>query len=67
MVVTKNGRYISMTAINMHDDVFDNLRQFQFHQDKIGEVTFNYVPKEDGISISSIPPQHQILLKFKFR
>ncbi len=44
-IVTSTGRHISMTAINMHDDIFDGLRQFQFAQTKMGEVTFCYVPK----------------------
>jgi phenylacetate-CoA ligase len=45
VIVTRRGRYISMTAINMHDDIFDSLRQFQFLQEKAGEVIFRYVPK----------------------
>jgi len=45
-VVTKTGRLISMTAINMHSNVFNNLKQFQFYQDKRGEATFNIVKKE---------------------
>jgi phenylacetate-CoA ligase len=44
-LVTKDKRLISMTAINMHDDIFDDLMQFRFYQDKMGEVTFNYVRK----------------------
>jgi len=42
VIVTATGRYISMTAINMHDDTFDGLRQFQFFQDQPGRVTFRY-------------------------
>lgn len=45
VIVTASGRYISMTAINMHDDVFDGLRQFQFFQERPGEIIFNYVSK----------------------
>jgi len=45
LIITKNNRLISMTAINMHSDVFDNLKQFQFYQDKKGEVVFNVVKK----------------------
>jgi len=45
LIVTKTGRLISMTAINMHSDVFDNIKQFQFYQDKKGEVIFNVVKK----------------------
>jgi len=45
-IVTRTGRLISMTAINMHSDVFDNIRQFQFYQEKRGEVIFNISRKE---------------------
>lgn len=45
IIVTGTGRYISMTAINMHDDIFDPIRQFQFFQDQPGKVVFNYIPK----------------------
>jgi phenylacetate-CoA ligase len=45
VIVTGTGRYISMTAINMHDGIFDHLRQFQFLQTTPGEVVFHYVAK----------------------
>lgn len=45
LIVTRTGRLISMTAINMHSDVFDNIKQFQFYQDKRGKVFFNIVRK----------------------
>jgi phenylacetate-CoA ligase len=44
-IVTKNDRYISMTSINFHDDIFDNIKQFQFYQDKKGEVLFQFIPR----------------------
>jgi phenylacetate-CoA ligase len=47
MIVTGTGRFISMTAINMHDDIFDLIRQFQFVQEAVGEVVFQYVPRRD--------------------
>ncbi len=43
LIVTATGRYISMTSINMHSDVFDNVKQFQFRQKEPGAVTFNVV------------------------
>jgi len=46
VIVTASGRYISMTAINMHSDVFDNIRQFQFYQDTPGKVEFHAVRKD---------------------
>jgi len=43
LILSSRGRYISMTQINMHSPVFDNVHQFQFHQRTAGEVTFNIV------------------------
>jgi len=45
-IVTGTGRYISMTAMNFHDDIFDHIQQFQFYQEEKGKVTFCYIPKE---------------------
>lgn len=45
-IITATGRYISMTAINMHDDIFDGIRQFRFRQERPGHVIFQYVPAE---------------------
>ena len=42
-IVTGDDRLISMTAINMHNSLFDNVRQFQFYQEKKGEVDLNLV------------------------
>ena len=44
-IVTGTGRYISMSAMNMHDRLFDALIQFQFRQERAGEVTFLYLPR----------------------
>lgn len=38
-IIGKSGGRISMTAINMHDETFEGVRQFQFHQRRRGEVT----------------------------
>lgn len=43
LIITNNNRLISMTAINMHNSLFDNVRQFQFYQEKRGEVVLNIV------------------------
>jgi phenylacetate-CoA ligase len=45
-IITSTGRYISMTAINMHDDIFDHVKQFQFYQEKEGQVIFRYIPTD---------------------
>jgi len=45
LIVTKNGNLVSMAALNMHSDVFDNVKQFQFYQDTPGEVVLRLVKK----------------------
>lgn len=45
IIVSRTGRFITMTAINMHDNIFDSLKQFQFYQDEPGKLLFRYVPK----------------------
>ena len=50
VIVTEDGRYISMAAINMHSRIFDALRQFQFLQEKPGCVVFRYVAKHPPLS-----------------
>ncbi len=52
-IVSSKGRYISMVAINMHSDVFDNVKQFQFYQEKKGEVFFNVVKKDNYTKLDS--------------
>lgn len=41
-MATASGRLAPVTALNMHDDVFDCLRQFQFFQERPGELTLKY-------------------------
>ncbi|HYG98446.1 MAG TPA: hypothetical protein VD837_04890 [Terriglobales bacterium] len=45
LMVTADGRYISMTAINMHSDLFDNVKQFQFVQDVPGKIEMRIIRK----------------------
>ncbi len=44
-IVTAKGRYISPTMINMHDDTFDSVKQFQFYQKEAGKVIFRFIPR----------------------
>ena len=46
MIVTRKENLISITALNMHSNVFDNVKQFQFYQDKKGEVIFNIICRD---------------------
>ncbi len=43
-LVSATGRRVSLTAINMHDGIFDGLLAVQFRQTKAGEVDFCYQP-----------------------
>ena len=46
LIITKNGNLISMAAMNMHSDIFDNVRQFQFFQNIPGKIILKVVKKE---------------------
>lgn len=43
-LVAKDGSSISWTAVNMHDDTFDNVLRFQFYQDIPGVAELRVVP-----------------------
>jgi phenylacetate-CoA ligase len=43
-LVSALGRRISLTAFNMHDDVFDDLYGVQFYQEEPGVAEFRFVP-----------------------
>jgi len=51
-IVGKNHQLVSMTAVNMHDDIFDDLELFRFYQDVIGKVTFNYIKKASKMKVN---------------
>jgi phenylacetate-CoA ligase len=63
-VITKTGRMISLTAINMHDDTFDCVRQFQFRQSEAGRLTLNYIPKPTCDTYALEKMQSKLLAKF---
>lgn len=42
-LVAGDGTEISWTALNMHDDTFDHVRQFQFYQDTPGQAVLRAV------------------------
>jgi phenylacetate-CoA ligase len=46
VLVANDGSEISWTALNMHDDTFLNVRQFQFFQEKSGQAILRIVPAE---------------------
>ncbi|MEK6677771.1 MAG: glycosyltransferase [Planctomycetota bacterium] len=43
-LITRDGRRISLTALNMHDDTFDRVARFQFSQSEPGETLLRLVP-----------------------
>ncbi len=45
IIISRTGRYISMAAMNMHSNVFEHVKQFQFQQRTRGEVKFVIVGK----------------------
>jgi phenylacetate-CoA ligase len=46
VLIAVNGHEISWTALNMHDDTFVNVRQFQFMQEKEGQAILYIVPAD---------------------
>ena len=62
-IVTGTGRHISMTSINMHDDTFDNVQQFQFEQSTKGELRFHYIPKSTWCDGAAEKIRQRLLLK----
>ncbi len=63
-VITGTGRTIAMTAINMHDDIFDHVKQFQFYQEEKGKIVFRYIPKETCTEGIVSDMQRRLLVKF---
>lgn len=47
VLVAANGSEISWTALNMHDDTFLHVRQFQFVQETPGRAVLRVVPAND--------------------
>ena len=43
-LVAGDGSVISATALNLHDDTFEEIRQYQFYQDTPGEAELRVVP-----------------------
>jgi phenylacetate-CoA ligase len=46
LIIGKTGRILSTSMLNMHDDSYDHLKQFQFHQSEQGILNLRFVPKE---------------------
>ena len=74
-LIAIDGSVISMTALNVHDDTFENVREYQFVQSIPGEVTLLVIPintlSEDNqrriIANMTKRLQGQIVLKLETR
>ena len=62
-LVSGTGRKISLTAFNMHDDVFDGLYAVQFYQEEAGLAEFRYVAGPDFHSSRLIQIEKQVRKK----
>lgn len=47
LILTRSGRYLSTSMLNMHDNFYDRIKQFQFLQREPGRVIFRFIPKEN--------------------
>lgn len=45
-IVTRNNNYIPITALNSHSDMFDNVKQFQYYQNRKDKLILRIVRKE---------------------
>ena len=63
MIIRGDGAHISITALNMHSDIFDNVRQFQFYQDTPGELIINVIRAKDYSENDTIRIRRQLLAK----
>jgi phenylacetate-CoA ligase len=53
-LVSNDGSGIPWTAVNVHDDTFAHVRQFQFVQDTPGRAVLNIVPAEGYTDVDSV-------------
>ena len=64
VVVTAEGSLISWTALNMHDDTFDGLRQYQLRQEVAGKAVLRIVPAPEFNEISERRMRRRLEQKF---
>jgi phenylacetate-CoA ligase len=74
-LIATDGSVISMTALNVHDDTFRNVREYQFHQSIPGKAILCIIPiidideKEQQRIVTNMNKrlQGQVLLELKIR
>ena len=63
MILTKQNSTISITALNMHTDLFDHVIQYQFHQKEKGKVELKIIKSDQFTSAD----EEKILKSFKMK
>lgn len=66
-LVTSDGTSITWTALNMHDDTFNNVQQFQFYQDTPGRAVLRIVPTRSYTDTDKQRIEHRLQQKFDQR
>jgi phenylacetate-CoA ligase len=66
-LVTSDGASITWTALNMHDDTFTNVQQFQFYQDTPGRAVLRIVPTRSYTDSDRQRIAHRLQQKFDQR
>jgi phenylacetate-CoA ligase len=61
LIVTKSGRYLSTSMLNMHDDFYDRIKQFQFLQREPGKIVFKFVPRDTFSEAAQKDMQRRLL------
>lgn len=64
-IVTRNGNYIPITALNTHSDIFDNVKQFQYYQDSLDKVILRIVKKNTYTATDTQKILRELKRKFK--
>ncbi len=62
MLVCRDGIKVSITALNMHSEIFDRVEKYQFYQERPGECILNIV-KAEGYSMEDETVIKRELLK----
>ncbi len=43
VLINQDHSFVSLTSLNMHSDVFDQIIRYQYYQDTVGEVVLKLV------------------------
>ena len=54
-----------MTALNMHSDIYDNVKQYQFHQNKKGVVTLKIIQDKNFSHFDEEKIKYELGQKFR--